>query len=119
MNLLKQVCVNQKQRSDSQTATRTVKRLREPNSAATPKAKRQAITAARLLGALRSGGGTVANAKASEDPEEQFFQQSTAELFATEADQALHNTKLEVLRIMLDCWEEDAQAIGILLHSCT
>lgn len=103
----------------SQPAARTVKRPREPNSAAASKAKRQAIIGAELLAAPKSGGGTVADAKAREDPEEKFFQQSTAEIFATEADQALHNTKLEVLRIMLDCWEEDTQATGTLLHSCT
>lgn len=105
----------------SQPATRAVKRPRETNSAAKSKAKRQAIAAAELLAAPETGGGTVADAEAEarEDPEEQLFQQSTAELFATEADQALHNTKLEVLRIMLDCWEEDAQAKGTLLHSCT
>ena len=37
----------------------------------------------------------------------------TAELFATDADQAVYDKKVEVLRIMLD-WDEDIQAAGTL-----
>lgn len=63
-----------------QPAANTVKRRREPDSAPEQEAKRQAITEAEILAALKSRGLTVADAEALEELKEQFFQQRTAEV---------------------------------------